>query len=116
MASDPFHTFAASVRSSLTSARTLSQSYREAAASSASSSSSRSSIDLIPLRDRLEDAIEALRSDLDDVRQSVQVVQKSPERFGVDEGELRQRQRFLNECEKEMEVSMELKRGGSGMF
>lgn len=105
MASDPFHTFAASVRSSLTSARTLSHSYREAAASSSSSSSSRSSIDLIPLRDRLEDAIEALRSDLDDVRQSVQVVQKSPERFGVDEGELRQRQRFLSECEKEMEVS-----------
>lgn len=92
MSQDPFHTFASSVRSSLSSAQAL----------LSQSPSSYADHDSLTAQDRLADAIEALRSDLADVRQSVEVVQSNPQRFGVDEGELERRKGFLRECEEQM--------------
>jgi syntaxin 6 len=55
--------------------------------------------------DRLSDAIEGLRQDVEDVKQSVSVVERSgPERFGVSAEELRDRKRFVDQCEAEVEV------------
>ncbi|PWN30949.1 hypothetical protein BDZ90DRAFT_29546 [Jaminaea rosea] len=92
MSQDPFHTFSSSLRSSLSSAHALSQSY----------TSARTSSDHLTAHDRLADAIEALRSDVADVRQSVNVVQSNPARFGVDESEVDRRKEFLRDCEEQM--------------
>ncbi|CAO1626294.1 unnamed protein product [Parajaminaea phylloscopi] len=97
MATDPFHTFASSVRSSLSEAQTLSRSYYDIAAAHPASSSQ-----VITAHDRLADAIEALKADLDDVRQSVAVVRSAPERFGVDSPELARREALLTDCEREL--------------
>lgn len=103
MATDPFHTFASTVRSSLAATRELSSTYTSLASSS---SAAAGSSELITAQDRLNDALEALQQDVEDVRQSVAVVKRSPERFGVDVGELRKREEFLRVCEAEVEVSM----------
>lgn len=100
MATDPFHTFASSVRSSLSSAQTLSRSYLDIVASHSPSSSQ-----VITAHDRLADAIEALKADIDDVQQSVAVVRRSPERFQVSPQELASREALLAECQRELEVS-----------
>lgn len=114
MASDPFHTFASTVRSSLTAARDLSAQYTSliASASSTSTSSSlrrpppSSEDDVLLAHDRLNDALEALKQDVDDVRQSVAVVRRSPERFAVDEAELGRREEFLRMCQEEVKVRL----------
>lgn len=103
MATDPFHTFASTVRSSLAATRELSSTYTSLAFSS--SSAAAGSSELITAQDRLNDALEALQQDVEDVRQSIAVVKRSPERFGVDVGELRKREEFLRVCEAEVEVS-----------
>ncbi|PWN18261.1 hypothetical protein BCV69DRAFT_80086 [Microstroma glucosiphilum] len=102
MATDPFHTFASTVRSSLAATRELSETYNSLASASSSSAAAGSS-ELITAQDRLNDALEALQQDVEDVRQSVAVVKRSPERFGVDVGELRKREEFLRVCEAEVE-------------
>ncbi|KAI3478420.1 hypothetical protein L1887_59627 [Cichorium endivia] len=79
------------------------------AASSASgaggSSSRRTSSEIDSAHDRLSDAIEGLRQDVEDVKQSVAVVERSgPERFGVTPDELRRRKAFVEECEAEIKA------------
>ncbi len=105
--------FASDLKSSLASARSLSESYRQlvarSAASSASgaggSSSRRTSSEIDSAHDRLSDAIEGLRQDVEDVKQSVAVVERSgPERFGVTPDELRRRKAFVEECEAEIKA------------
>ncbi|EPQ31759.1 uncharacterized protein PFL1_01091 [Pseudozyma flocculosa PF-1] len=112
MSRDPYHDFAADLRTSLASARSLSQTYTQLLSSSSSSSSSsqssargrpKRSDDLQSAHDRLADALEGLRQDVEDVKQSVQVVERSgPERFGVSPDELHSRKRFVRECEDEI--------------
>ncbi|KAJ1604016.1 hypothetical protein NDA14_004625 [Ustilago hordei] len=49
-------------------------------------------------------AIEGLRQDVEDVKQSVLVVERSgPERFGVTPEELKRRKEFVAECEAEID-------------
>lgn len=111
MSRDPYHDFASDLKSSLSSARSLSQSYRQllssqASASSSSSGHATSSSEVDSAYDRLSDAIEGLRQDVEDVKQSVLVVERSgPERFGVTPEELNKRKGFVAECESEINVS-----------
>lgn len=105
MATDPYHTFASELRSSLVSAQALAQTYTRAlsrggGAGAAQRDAQRSA------HDDLLDALEALQSDVQDVRASVAVVSKSPERFGLSAGELEERKRFVRECDEEIEVSL----------
>ncbi|KAN0061638.1 hypothetical protein ACQY0O_006564 [Thecaphora frezii] len=102
MSRDPYHDFAADLRNSLSSARALSQTYLDLLSSSSSSASRRSS-DLQSAYDRLSDALEALRQDVEDVKQSVHVVERSgPERFGVTPDELQRRKQFTHQCERQI--------------
>ncbi|GAC96495.1 hypothetical protein PHSY_004075 [Pseudozyma hubeiensis SY62] len=109
MSRDPYHDFASDLKSSLSSARSLSQSYRQlvsrSQAHASSSSSATNSGDVESAHDRLSDAIEGLRQDVEDVKQSVLVVERSgPERFGVSPEELRSRKAFVAECEAEVKA------------
>ena len=107
MSRDPYHDFASDLKSSLASARSLSQSYRQLLSQSQtlSSSGSTHSSDIDSAHDRLSDAIEGLRQDVEDVKQSVLVVERSgPERFGVTPEELKSRKAFVAECEAEVKV------------
>lgn len=111
MSRDPYHDFASDLKSSLSSARSLSQSYRQLVSRSASqsqassSSSAHNQAELESAYDRLSDAIEGLRQDVEDVKQSVLVVERSgPERFGVTPEELASRKAFVAECEAEVKV------------
>lgn len=109
MSRDPYHDFASDLKSSLSSARSLSQSYRQlvsrSQAHASSSSSATNSGNVESAHDRLSDAIEGLRQDVEDVKQSVLVVERSgPERFGVSPEELRSRKAFVAECEAEVKV------------
>lgn len=100
MASDPYHTFASDLRSSLRSAQDLGQSYQDLRRSVSPSSPS-----LREAHDRLLDALEALQGDVADVKESVDVVERSgPERFGVAQEELEERRRFVKSCTEELRV------------
>ncbi|KAE8212380.1 hypothetical protein CF327_g3985 [Tilletia walkeri] len=100
MSRDPYHDFASDLRSSLTTARSLSQTYTSLLSTSPSSSSNA----VQEAHDRLADAIEGLRQDVQDVRESVSIVQRAgAERFGVGVEELEGRVRFVRECEGEIE-------------
>ncbi|EST07466.1 Target SNARE coiled-coil domain protein [Kalmanozyma brasiliensis GHG001] len=109
MSRDPYHDFASDLKSSLSSARSLSESYRQLIARTTSqsqaSSSSNSQAEVESAHDRLSDAIEGLRQDVEDVKQSVLVVERSgPERFGVTPEELNNRKAFVAECEAEVKA------------
>lgn len=109
MSRDPYHDFASDLTSSLSSARSLSQTYRQLVSQSQSSSSAswsaHNASELDSTYDRLSDAIEGLRQDVEDVKQSVLVVERSgPERFGVTPEELKKRKEFVAECEAEVKV------------
>lgn len=110
MSRDPYHDFASDLKASLSSARSLSQSYRQLVARSNSqsqASTSSSAGDIESAYDRLSDAIEGLRQDVEDVKQSVLVVERSgPERFGVTPQELKNRKAFVAECEAEVKVCL----------
>ncbi|CAD6930952.1 unnamed protein product [Tilletia controversa] len=101
MSRDPYHDFASDLRTSLSTARALSQTYTSLLANPPSSSQNNS---LQDAHDRLGDAIEGLRQDVQDVRESVAIVQRAgAERFGVGVEELEGRVRFVSECEAEIE-------------
>lgn len=103
MSRDPYHDFASDLKSSLSSARSLCQDYERQIGRA--SSSRRGSADVGSAHDRLCDAIEGLRQDVEDVKQSVVVVERSgPERFGVSPEELSRRKKFVEECEIEIKV------------
>lgn len=110
MSRDPYHDFASDLRASLSSARSLCQVYQDQigqASSQSGSSSRRASTDVGSAHDRLCDAIEGLRQDVEDVKQSVLVVERSgAERFGVSPDELVRRKKFVEECEAEIKVSV----------
>ncbi|CAD6975601.1 unnamed protein product, partial [Tilletia controversa] len=104
MSRDPYHDFASDLRTSLSTARALSQTYTSLLANPPSSSQNNS---LQDAHDRLGDAIEGLRQDVQDVRESVAIVQRAgAERFGVGVEELEGRVRFVSECEAEIEREM----------
>lgn len=111
MSRDPYHDFASDLKASLSSARSLSQSYQQLVTRStthshaSSSSSLHTPGEIQSAYDRLSDAIEGLRQDVEDVKQSVLVVERSgPERFGVTPEELQSRKAFVAECEAEVKV------------
>lgn len=122
MSRDPYHDFASDLKSSLSSAQSLSQSYRQLVSqsasqsqSSASSSSAYNTGEVESAHDRLSDAIEGLRQDVEDVKQSVLVVERSgPERFGVSPDELKSRKAFVAECEAEIKVRSSCSSSPSG--
>ncbi|CEH14555.1 SNARE protein TLG1/Syntaxin 6 [Ceraceosorus bombacis] len=97
MATDPYHSFAAELRNSLRSAQELAGTYSKGSASSTNTDTDSQRA----AHDALVDALEALEADIADVRESVNVVSRSPERFGLDEQELGNRRRFVKDCEEQ---------------
>ncbi|PWN98460.1 hypothetical protein FA09DRAFT_334097 [Tilletiopsis washingtonensis] len=95
MSSDPYHTFAADLRKALASASERASALSRARSSGAARDAQRNA------HDELLDALEALQADIEDVRQSVVVVARTPERFGVEHAELERRRAFVKECEEE---------------
>lgn len=120
MATDPYHTFAADLRSSLESARQLSHRYttlqqqkkeqRISSSSSTSSSSLASPLgidnEIREVYTNLQDQLENLENDINDVQESVEMLERrGPELFGVDSAELGRRKRFVQNCTDEVRVS-----------
>lgn len=101
MSTDPFNTFTTSVTNSLNTTQDLSRQYLSLLSSSRSSSSQD---EIRTAHDRFLDALDALKSDVEDVRQSIHVVKRSPERFGVDHQEMSRRQAFLDRCQSQVEA------------
>lgn len=97
MATDPYHSFAAELRTSLKSAQELASAYSAGSATSTGDTDARRTA-----HDALLDALEALEADIADVRESVAVVSKSPERFGLDEYELGKRRQFVKDCDEHL--------------
>lgn len=105
MSRDPYHDFARDLRASLSNASSLAASYSRIR-SSLPARDRTGSDELRRAQDELAEALEALETDIEDVRESVKAVQKAgPERFGVDHEELERRKRFVSDCEKEIDVS-----------
>lgn len=105
MASDPYHNFAADLRSSLSSARELTKAYEQLSRKRKDQSDDRQ---LAETYESLQDSLEALENDIGDVRESVQMVEtRGPERFGVDPKELARRKLFVRQCEEELVVSVQ---------
>ena len=110
MATDPYHSFAADLKSSLSAAQKLASDYDRIKRSGIQGSSEERTI-----YQRLQDSLEALENDIGDVRESVQMIEaRGPERFGVDSNELSRRKAFVRECENQMKVSVCL--GGMWIF
>lgn len=125
MATDPYHTFAADVKTSLYQARQLSDRYKSLARQKkeggqhafsnnvAAASSSSSSLDgggiVFQLQEtytELQDHLESLESDIHDIQESVEMLEKrGPELFGVDSAELGRRKRFVQNCSDDVRVS-----------
>lgn len=100
MSRDPYHDFASDLEKSLSSAKSISRRYLSLRSSSSSSQA------LLTTKDELLDSIEGLKQDVQDVKQSVNVVEKAgPERFGVGWDELQRRKSFVDQCENDIEVS-----------
>jgi chromosome segregation ATPase len=120
MATDPYHTFAADLRSSLDQARQLSQRYqalqvqrnREAKSSSTypqSPSNYRDNVDtqLHDTYNQLQEQLETIENDINDVQESVEMLEKrGPALFNVDSAELGRRKRFVQSCTDEVRVSL----------
>lgn len=130
MATDPYHTFAADLKTSLDQARQLSNRYKSlakqkrqggrhsfttttnhynAGASSSSSSLNGDGIEsqLQDTYTELQDHLESLESDIHDIQEIVEMLEKrGPELFGVNSAELGKRKRFVQSCSDEVRVSL----------
>lgn len=101
MATDPYHSFAADLKSSLSAAQKLGSDYDRIKRSGTGGQEEQT------IYQRLQDSLEALENDIGDVRESVQMIEaRGPERFGVDSNELSRRKAFVRECENQMQVSV----------
>lgn len=100
MSHDPYHDFAGELRNDLETTRTLAKSY----ASIKQNRLHHTEAEITSARDKLQDALEGLSSDLEDVKQSVDVVSRVPKRFGLDETEIDERRKFVADCERHIEV------------
>lgn len=97
MASDPYHSVAAELRTSLAAAQQLARQHSTRNSGKESSDAHGAA--------RLHDALDALESDMADVRASVNMLEaRGPERFGVDAHEFQRRKAFVAECEAAFEV------------
>ena len=52
----------------------------------------------------LREALVSLRRDVNDVRETVRVVEGDPARFGIDEVELERRRSYITQCEKHLSL------------
>lgn len=107
MASDPYHNFAADVRSSLSSAQQLAQQYTALAAKQSGADSSSSHRHAVQdVWQQLQDAIEGLQSDMGDVQESIRMVEtRGVHTFGLSVQELNERKAFLRACQDQVQVS-----------
>ncbi|KDN37531.1 hypothetical protein K437DRAFT_229151 [Tilletiaria anomala UBC 951] len=99
MSHDPYHEFARDLRTDLESAKDLARSYQ----SLRQNRSHYTEAEITSSCDKLQDALEGLKSDLEDIKQSVDVVSRVPKRFGLDEAEIDQRRRFVQDCERQID-------------
>ena len=109
---DPYHSFARGLRADLETASTLARTYRQIRQQRLQHTEAEINL----ARDRLQDALEGLTSDLDDIHQSVDVVSRVPKRFGLDDEEIAQRRRFVGDCKRQIEVRSPLLRPAVRLF
>jgi len=102
MATDPYHSFAADLKSSLSATQKLTSDYDRIKRSGGGGGTREEQT----IYQKLQDSLEALENDIGDVRESVQMIEaRGPERFGVDSYELSRRKAFVRECENQLQVS-----------
>ncbi len=101
MSHDPYHDFAKDLRADLETAHELAQRYADIRQNRLRHTEA----EITSARDKLQDALEGLSSDLGDIKQSVDVVSRVPRRFGLDETEIDERRGFVRDCEMQIEVS-----------
>ncbi len=71
----------------------------------ASSSTSFSSPAVLEARDELRGTLSLLEADLEDLEESVRVVEETGERWGIEEDEVRRRRGFVERVKGEVQVS-----------
>ena len=109
MATDPYHTFAADLRSSLDQARQLSRRYQALQKHDRDARSASLDSELQSLYSELQEQLETIEDDINDVQESVEMLEKrGPALFNVDSAELTRRKRFVQTCTDEVRVSLPL--------
>lgn len=89
------------VEANLTSTQSLLSSYDRITSSSSSSSPA-----VIEARDELRGTLSLLEADLEDLEESVRVVEETGERWGIGDDEVRRRRGFVQRVKGEVKVSL----------
>ncbi|KAK4933855.1 hypothetical protein LTR66_015858 [Elasticomyces elasticus] len=100
---DPFLEVQSDVRTLLASTRTLFSSYLRIRSQSSRTSTTKSSSELAEAGQELTSNLETLTSDLQDLLESIRAIEDDPYRFGLDAGEVKRRQKFVQDVSRELE-------------
>ncbi|KAH8113940.1 syntaxin 6, N-terminal-domain-containing protein [Phellopilus nigrolimitatus] len=109
MSTDPYHVVQAEMQGTLASAGTLLSSFRRIRGMAASSSGAglgaeRESEELAYARSELKATLSALEADLEDLEESVRVVETTgPRYFGLDDSEVQTRRRYVRDVRRDLE-------------
>ncbi|KAH9836334.1 syntaxin 6, N-terminal-domain-containing protein [Rhodofomes roseus] len=100
MSTDPYHAVQQEIQTSMQAASTLRASYLRIR-----STAREDSEELVWARNELKATLAALEADLEDLEESVRVVEQTGARmFGLDESELMERQRYVAHIRREIET------------
>ncbi|KAI5121705.1 hypothetical protein M0805_002098 [Coniferiporia weirii] len=107
MSEDPYHVVQAEMQGTLASAGTLLSSFRRIhgmAASSSGRGGADEGEEVSYARSELKATLSALEADLEDLEESVRVVETTgPRYFGLDDSEVQSRRRYVREVRQELE-------------
>jgi len=99
MSTDPYHVVKDEIQSTLQSAESLLSSYRRIR-----STAREDSEELNYAKSELKATLSALEADLDDLEDSVRVVEEAgPQRFGLGQGEVQSRRRYVQQVRRQLE-------------
>jgi len=106
MSKDPYHAVQAEIQSSLQTASNLRASYRRIR----NTAGGRETEEVVWTRDELKGTLAALEADLEDLEGSVKMVEDTgPRLFGLEEGEVMSRRKYVNQVKQELEnIRLEL--------
>jgi len=100
MSKDPYHAVQAEIQSSLQAASNLRASYLRIR----DTAGGRETEEVVWTRDELKGTLAALEADLEDLEGSVKMVEDTgPRLFGLEEGEVMSRRRYVNQVKQELE-------------
>jgi len=99
MSTDPYDVVQAEIQSTLASAGTLLSSYKRIR-----STARENSEEVVYARNELKAALSTLEADLEDLEESVRVVEQTgPRVFGLDDAEVQTRRRYVRDVRRELE-------------